>query len=126
MYRSMIGSLLYLTATRPNILQAVCMVARFQADLREIHVTAVKRIFRYIKGTVEYGLWYPRGKDFILLAYSDADWAGCIDDRKSTSGGAFYLGDKLVAWRSKKQDSVSLSTAEAEYIAATTCCTQVL
>ena len=125
-YRSMIGSLLYLTATRPDILQAVCMVARFQANPKETHVTAVKRIFRYLKGTVEYGLWYPRGKDFTLIAFSDADWAGCVDDRKSTSGGAFYLGNNLVGWHSKKQDSVSLSTAEAEYIAATSCCTQIL
>ena len=126
LYRSMIGSLLYLTATRPDILQAVCMVARFQANPRESHVAAVKRIFRYIKGTAEYGLWYPRGRDFMLIAYSDADWAGCVDDRKSTSGGAFYLGERLVASYSKKQDFVSLSTAEAEYITATTCCTQVL
>ncbi|MDL1135888.1 reverse transcriptase domain-containing protein, partial [Yersinia pestis] len=111
-YRSMIGSLLYLTATRPDLLQAVCMVARFQASPTETHLTAVKRIFRYLKGTMELGIWYPKGKSFTLVAYSDADWAGCIDDRKSTSGGAFYLGDRLVAWHSKKQDSVSLSTAE--------------
>src|SRR5579862_2258849 len=125
-YRSMIGSLLYLTATRPDILQAVCMVARFQSSPTEEHLTAVKRIFRFLKGTMELGLWYPKGKSFTLVAYSDADWAGCIDDRKSTSGGAFYLGERLVAWHIKKQDSVSLSTTEAEYIAAATCYTQVL
>ena len=125
-YRSMIGSLLYLTATRPDLLHAVCMVARFQAAPTETHLTAVKRIFRYLKGTMELGIWYPKGKSFTLVAYSDADWAGCVDERKSTSGGAFYLGERLVAWHSKKQDSVSLSTAEAEYIAAATCCTQVL
>lgn len=126
LYRSMIGSLLYLTATRPDILQAVCMVARFQATPKESHVVAVKWIFCYLKGTLDYGLWYPKCKDFTLHAYSDADWAGCVDDRKSTSGGAFFLGSNLVAWHSKKQDSVSLSTAEAEYIAAVSSCTQVL
>ncbi|XXG85800.1 hypothetical protein AAC387_Pa11g0818 [Persea americana] len=90
-YRSMIGSLLYLTATRPDILQAICMVARFQASPAEAHLTAVKRIFRYLKGTMELGIWYPKGKSFILVAYSDTDWAGCVDDLKSTSGGAFFL-----------------------------------
>ncbi|XP_043695672.1 secreted RxLR effector protein 161-like [Telopea speciosissima] len=122
-YRSMIRSLLYLTVSRPDILQAVCMVARFQVGPKETHVAAMKRIFRYLKGSIDYGLWYPRTKDFTLSAYSDANWAGDVDDRKSTSGGAFYLGGSLVAWHSKKQDSVSLSTAEAEYIAATSCCT---
>jgi len=102
MYRSMIGSLLYLIATRPNILQAVCMVARFHASPKETHVTIVKWIFRYLKGTMEYGLWYPKGKDFTLIAFSDVDWVGCVDDRKSTSGGAFYLGDNLVSWHNKK------------------------
>ena len=101
-YRSMIGGLLYLTATRPDILQAICMVARFQASPTKAHLTAVKRIFRYLKGTMELGIWYPKGKSFILVAYSDADWAGCVDDRKSTSGGAFFLGENLVAWHSKK------------------------
>jgi hypothetical protein len=86
----------------------------------------VKRIFRYLKGIEEFGLWYPKGKDLSLIAYTDADWAGCIDDRRSISGATFYLGECLVSWLSKKQSSVSLSTTEAEYIAAATCCTQVL
>ncbi|XP_043710424.1 secreted RxLR effector protein 161-like [Telopea speciosissima] len=119
----MIGSLLYLTTSRPYILQSVCLVARFQANPKESHLLAVKRIFRYLQDTTDFGLWYTMSKDF---AYSDADWARCVDDRKSTSGGAFYLGQSLVAWHSKKQESVSLSTAEAEYIAATTTCTQIL
>jgi hypothetical protein len=101
-------------------------VARFQETPKESHVLALKRIFRYLKGTEEFGLWYPKGKDLSLTAYIDADWAGCIDDRRSTNGATFYLGECLVSWLSKKQSSVSLSTAEAEYIAATTCCTQVL
>jgi hypothetical protein len=101
-------------------------VARFQVASKESHVLAVKRIFRYLKGTKEFGLWYPKGKDLSLIAYTYADWAGCIDDRRSTSGAKFYLGECLVSWLRKKQSSISLSTAEAEYIAATTCCTQVL
>ena len=87
---------------------------------------AVKRIFRYVKGPMDFGLWYPKGNDLTLIAYLDADWAGCVDDRKSTSGTAFFLGGCLVSWSSKKQSSVSLSTAEAEYIAAAACCTQIL
>jgi hypothetical protein len=86
----------------------------------------VKRIFRYLKGTKEFGLWYPKRKDLSLIAYTDVDWVGCIDDQRSTSGATFYLGECLVSWLSKKQSSVSLSTTEVEYIAATTCCTQVL
>jgi hypothetical protein len=83
----------------------------------------VKIIFRYLKGTKEFGLWYSKGKDLSLIAYTDADWAGCIDDRRITSGVEFYLGECLVSWLRKKQSLVSLSTAEAEYIVETTCCT---
>jgi hypothetical protein len=96
-YRSMIGSLLYVTASRPDVMQAVGQVARFQATPKESHVLAVKRIFRYLKGTEEFGLWYPKGKDLSLIAYKDVDWAGCIDDRQSTSGETFYLGECLVS-----------------------------
>jgi len=101
-YRSMIGSLLYLIATRPDILQVVCMVAWFQANSKETHVTTIKWIFRYLKGTMDYGLWYSKGKSFTLTAFSDVDWAGCVDDRKSTIGSAFYLGENLVGWHNKK------------------------
>jgi hypothetical protein len=101
-------------------------VARFQEAPKESHVLVVKRIFRYLKGTEKFGLWYLKGKDLSLTAYIDADWAGCIDDRRSTNGASFYLGECLVSWISKKQSSISLSIAEAEYIAAATCCTQVL
>ena len=121
----MIGSLLYVTASRPDVKQVVGMVARFQSTPKENHVQAVKRISRYLKGTINLGLWYPSKKSFSLRAYSDADWVGCVDDRKSTSGGAFFLGESLVSWISKKHTSISLSTTEAEYIAATKCCTQV-
>ena len=126
LYRSMIGSLLYLTASRPDIMLVVGLVARYQAMPKQNHLLAVKRIFRYLQGTVQYGLWYPKGKRFIFTAYTDADWISSVDDRKSTSGGAFYLGKNLVAWLSKKQTSISLSTTEAEYIVAATCCIQVM
>lgn len=122
----MIGSLLYLTTSRPDIVQVVCMVARFQASPKQSHVNVVRRIFKYLQGTLTYGLWYPKKGDFTLQTYIDAGWAVCVDDRKSTSGGAFFLGDRLVSWHSKKQESISLSTAEAEYIAVATCCSQVL
>ena len=84
---------------------------------------AIKHIFRYLKDTEEHGLYYKRDSSSILYAYSDADWDGCVDDRKSTSGGAFYLRDNLVSWHSKKQESISLSTAKAEYVSATSSCT---
>ena len=121
----MIESLLYVTTSRPDAKQAVGMVARFQAAPKESHVQAVKRIFRYLKGTIHLGLWYPSKNSFSLKSYSDADWDGCVDDGKSTSGGAFFLGESLVSWISKKQTSISLSTTEAEYSATTECCTQV-
>jgi hypothetical protein len=125
-YRSMIGSLLYLCASRPDIMLSVCMCARFQADRKEAHLTAVKRILRYLVYTPKFGLWYPRGSTFDLICYSDADWAGCKINRKSTSGTCQFLGRSLVSWASKKQNSVALSTAEAEYIAADHCCAQLL
>ena len=125
LYRSMIGSLLYLTAGRPDIAFSVGVCARFQAAPKESHLTAVKWIIRYINGTSDYGIWYSRDSNECLAGYYDADWAGCIDDRKSTSGGCFYLGNNLVSWMSKKQNSVSLSTTEAEYIAAASCCAQL-
>jgi len=126
LYRSMIGSLLYLTASRPDIMFSVCMCARFQAAPRECHLTAVKRILRYLKYSPNIGLWYPKGAHFDLVGFSDSDYAGCKVDRKSTSGGCQFLGRSLVSWSSKKQNSVALSTAEAEYISAGSCCAQLL
>jgi hypothetical protein len=113
LYRSMIGSLLYVTTSRPDVMQAVGQVAIFQAAPKETHVLVVKRIFRYLKGTTEFGLWYPKGNEMTMVTYTDADWEGSIDDRRSTSGATFYLGDCLVSWLSKKQSSVSLSTTKA-------------
>eukprot|EP00253_Pinus_taeda_P013081 PITA_13081 len=104
----------------------VGIVGRFQANPKETHLQAIKRIFKYLQGTQNYGLWYPRGTDLTLHAYIDADWAGSMDDRKSTSGGAFFMGPRLVSWFSKKQSSIALSTSEAEYVAAASYCTQLL
>jgi hypothetical protein len=122
----MIGSLLYLTASRTDIMFSVCMCARFQGNPKKAHLSAVKRILRYLKHTPSVGLWYPKGATFELIGYSDSDYAGCKIDRKSTSGGCHLLGRSLVSWTSKKQNSVALSTAEAEYIATSACCTQIL
>ncbi|CAM8947874.1 unnamed protein product [Rhodiola kirilowii] len=126
LYRGMIGSLLYLTASRLDILFSVCLCARFQADPRETHVKAVKRILRYLKGTDDLCLLYPKGGDLRLVAYTDDDYAGCRTDKKSTSGMAQFLGPCLISWGSKKQSSIALSTAEAEYIATAACCAQLL
>ncbi|KAJ9566395.1 hypothetical protein OSB04_002361 [Centaurea solstitialis] len=125
-YRSMVGSLMYLTASRPDIMFATCVCARYQAKPKESHLAAVKRIFRYLKGTPYYGIWYPKGLGFELQAYTDADYGGCNIDRKSTSGHLQFLGNKLVSWASKKQQCVSTSTAESEYVDAASCCSQVL
>jgi hypothetical protein len=117
-YRSMIGSLLYLCASRLDIMLSVCMCARFQFDPRECHLVAVKRILRYLVATPCFGIWYPKGSTFDLIGYSDSDYAGCKVDRKSTSGTCQFLGRSLVSWSSKKQTSIALSTTEAEYVAA--------
>ncbi|CAM8889822.1 unnamed protein product [Rhodiola kirilowii] len=115
LYRGMIGSLLYLTASRPDILFSVYLCVRFQADPRETHVKAVKRILRYLKGTDDLCMFYPRGGELRLEAYTDVDYAGYKTNRKSTSGMVQYLGQCLIFWASKKQSSIALSTAEVEY-----------
>ncbi|GJU15596.1 retrovirus-related pol polyprotein from transposon TNT 1-94 [Tanacetum coccineum] len=125
-YRSMIGSLMYLTASRPDLVFAVCMCARYQSKPTKKHLEAVKRVFRYLQGSINMGLWYPKDTAMALTAYADADHAGCQDTRRSTSGSAQFLGDKLVSWSSKKQTSTSISSTEAEYIAMSGCCAQIL
>jgi uncharacterized membrane protein YciS (DUF1049 family) len=125
-YRSMIGNLLYITTSRPDIMHAVGMVGRYQVAPKQSKLLVVKRIFKYLKGTMDYVLWYPRNQNFQLSVYSDVDWANCVDERKNTSGGAFFLGDSLVSWLSNKKGSIFLSTTEVEYIAPATCYTQVL
>ncbi|GJZ81219.1 putative ribonuclease H-like domain-containing protein [Tanacetum coccineum] len=126
LYRSMIGSLMYLTASRPDIMFAVCACARFQVTPKMSHLHAVKRIFRYLKGQPKLGLWYPRDSPFDLEAFSDSDYAGASLDRKSTTGGCQFLGKRLISWQCKKQTIVANSTTEAEYVAAANCYGQVL
>ncbi|GJY26258.1 retrovirus-related pol polyprotein from transposon TNT 1-94 [Tanacetum coccineum] len=126
LFRGMIGSLMYLTASRPDIQFSTCLCARYQANPKESHLVAVKRIFRYLKGTPNLGLWYPKGSGFDLKAYSDSDYARCNLNRKSTLIGCQILGGKLVCWSVKKQNSMPMSSAEAEYVAAAGCCPQVL
>ncbi|GJV66525.1 retrovirus-related pol polyprotein from transposon TNT 1-94 [Tanacetum coccineum] len=125
-FRGMVGSLMYLTASRPDLVFAVCMCARYQAKPTKKHLEAIKRVFRYLKGTINMGLWYPKDNAMSLTAYADADHAGCQDSRRSTSGSAQFLGDRLVSWSSKKQRSTAISTTEAEYIAMSGCCAQIL
>ncbi|GKE46133.1 hypothetical protein Tco_1477391, partial [Tanacetum coccineum] len=125
-YHSKIGSLMYLTSSRPDIVQAVCYYARYQARPTEKHLKEVKRIFRYLRGTINMGFWYPKDSSFELTDFLDADHAGCIDTHKSTSGGIQFLGNMLVSWKLKKQDCTVMSSAEAEYVALSASCAQVM
>nr|GEX74189.1 retrovirus-related Pol polyprotein from transposon TNT 1-94 [Tanacetum cinerariifolium] len=125
-FRSMVGSLMYLTASRPDLVFAVCMCARYQAKPTKKHLEALKRVFRYLKGTINWGLWYPKDTAMALTAYANADHAGCQDIRRSTSGSAQFLGDKLVNWSSKKHQSTAISTTKTEYIAMSGGCAQIL
>nr|GEV87633.1 uncharacterized mitochondrial protein AtMg00810-like [Tanacetum cinerariifolium] len=122
LYRSMIGSLMYLTFSRPDIMFAVCTCVKFQVNPKILHLYAVKRIFRYLKGQPKLGLWYPKDSSFNLVAYTDSDYAGASLDRKSTTGGCQFLGCRLLSWQCKKQTVVANSTTAAEYIAASNCC----
>nr|GFA79389.1 retrovirus-related Pol polyprotein from transposon TNT 1-94 [Tanacetum cinerariifolium] len=126
-YRSKVRALMYLTASRPDIMHATSYCARYQSQPTEKHLTAVKQIFQYLKDTTHMRLWYLKDIGFELTAFSDLDHAGCLDSGKSTSGGIQFLGgDKLVNWSSKKQDCTSMSFAEAEYVSLSVCITQVL
>nr|GEX96727.1 uncharacterized mitochondrial protein AtMg00810-like [Tanacetum cinerariifolium] len=123
---SMIGSLMYLTSSRPDIMFAIYACARFQVTPKASHLHAVKRIFRYLKGKPHLGLWYPKDSPFNLAFYSDSDYAGASLDRNSTTGGYQFLGCRLISWQCKKQTFVATSSTEAEYVAAASCCAQVL
>ncbi|GJY88909.1 retrovirus-related pol polyprotein from transposon TNT 1-94 [Tanacetum coccineum] len=125
-YRGMIGTLLYLTSSRPDLQFAICMCARYQARPTEKYLHAVKRIFQYLKGSVNRGLWYPKDSSIALTAFAYADHACCQDKRRSTSGSMQLLGDRLVSWSSKRQKSATVSNTEAEYISLSGCCAQVL
>ncbi|KAF2317325.1 hypothetical protein GH714_020179 [Hevea brasiliensis] len=125
-YRSLIGSLLYLTNTRPDIMQAASLLSRFMQNPSKIHYGAARRVLRYLKGTSSYGLWYSNANNLELCGFSDSDWAGSLDDRKSTSGYVFHLGSSAICWNSKKQPSTALSSSEAEYIAVTSAACQAI
>ncbi|GJW68307.1 hypothetical protein Tco_0122731 [Tanacetum coccineum] len=126
LYRSMIGSLMYLTASRPDIMFSIFACARFQVTPEVSHLHDVNKMFRYLKGQPKLGLWYPRDSPFDLEAFSDSDYVGASLDRKSTTGGCQVLGKRLISWQCKKQTIVANSTTKAEYVAATNCCGQVL
>ncbi|GKE63166.1 retrovirus-related pol polyprotein from transposon TNT 1-94 [Tanacetum coccineum] len=126
-YHSIVKALMYLTASRPNIVHATCYCARYQARPTEKHLREVKRIFWYLNNTINMGQWYPKDTGFNLTAFSNSDQAGGLDTRKSTSAGIQFLGgDKLVSWLSKKQDCTSMSSAEVEYVSLSACYAQVL
>ncbi|GKA16963.1 retrovirus-related pol polyprotein from transposon TNT 1-94 [Tanacetum coccineum] len=125
-YRGMVGYLMYLISSRPDLVFAICMCARYQAKPTKKHLYVVKRIFRYLKGTINMGPWCSKDSCIALTAYADADHAGCQDMRKSTSGSLQRLGDRLVSWSSKKQKSTAISSTKAEYIALSGCCAQIL
>ncbi|GJU40582.1 hypothetical protein Tco_1193539 [Tanacetum coccineum] len=125
-YRGMIGSLMYLTASRPELQVVVCMCAQYHARPTENNLHAVKRIFKYLKGTINMGLWYSKDYCIALTAFSDADQTGCQDTRRSTSGSIQLLCDRLASWSSKKQKSTAISSTEAEYIALSGCYAQIL
>ncbi|GKB63092.1 putative ribonuclease H-like domain-containing protein, partial [Tanacetum coccineum] len=126
MYRSMIGSLVYLTSSRPDIMFVVCVCARFQVNPKVSHLLVMKRIFRYLKSQPKLGLWYSKDSPFDLVAYTDSDYVGASLDRKSTTGGCQFLGYRLISWQCKKQIVVANSTIEAEYVDASSCYGQVL
>ncbi|XP_019258692.1 PREDICTED: uncharacterized protein LOC109236907 [Nicotiana attenuata] len=126
MYRGIIGSLLYLTTSRQDIVFSVGLCARFQSNPKESHLKAAKRILRYLKGTQDLVLYYPSGENFDIVGYADGDYAGFLVDTKSTSGMAHFLGSCLISWGTRKQNSVALSTTEVEYVAVASCCANLL
>ncbi|GKC78316.1 hypothetical protein Tco_1129090 [Tanacetum coccineum] len=125
-YRGMIGSLLYLMASRPDIKFGVCLCARFQEDPKTSHLEAVKRIFRYIKGTTHLGLWYPKGTGIETIVYADSDHAGDYVDQKSNIGNCTFMGCCLTSWFSKKQTDLAISTTKAEYVSTEKACLKAL
>ncbi|XP_070031843.1 secreted RxLR effector protein 161-like [Nicotiana tomentosiformis] len=120
-FKSLVGSLRYLTCIRPDILFVVGVVSRFMEAPTSTHLKVTRRILRYLKGTIDFGLFYSCSSDFNLMGFCDSDYAGAIDDRKSTTGFVFFLGDSVIYWSSKIQSIITLSTCEAEYVAATSC-----
>jgi hypothetical protein len=126
LYKQIVGSLMYLTSTRPDIMYAVSLISRYMECPAEAHFLAAKRIFRYLKGTADYGILYKRNSNSAMIGFSDSDYAGSLDDRKSTSGLVFMLNSGAVSWSSKKQQIVALSTTEAEFVAAASTSSQAI
>ncbi|XP_031120833.1 uncharacterized protein LOC116024069 [Ipomoea triloba] len=126
LYRQLVGRLIYLTITRPNISYAIHIVSKFMHSPRHLHLAAVRRIVRYLIGSPTRGLFFPKQSTLHLTAYSDADWAGCPDTRKSITRWCVFLGDALISWKCKKQESVSKSSTEAEYRAMSTACSEIV
>jgi hypothetical protein len=126
MYRQMIGSLMYLTNTRPDICFAVNTLSQYMVEPRHVHLVAAKHVLRYLKGTIDYGLRYVSDHEISLQGFTDSDWAGSVADRKSTSGCCFSFGSAMISWFSRKQTSVAPSTVEAEYIAACSTSSEVV
>ncbi|XP_070668920.1 uncharacterized mitochondrial protein AtMg00810-like [Malus domestica] len=126
LYRRMVGSLLYLTATRPDIMYAASLLSRFMHNSTKIHLGTAKKVLRYISGTLDYGIKYEKGEKAILVGFCDSDWGGSEDDMRSTSGYAFTFGSGIFSWASVKQQSVALSTAEAEYVSAAMATSQAI
>lgn len=125
-FRSLVGGLIYLTHTRPDIAFSVGVVSRFMQNPTKHHFGAAKRILRYVAGTVDYGIWYAANSIFCLQGFSDSDWTGSLEDRKSTSGSIFHIGSGAITWSSKKQATTALSSSEAEYVAATSAACQAV
>ena len=126
LYRQIIGSLMYLTNTRLDIFFHVNTLSHYMVDPRRVHLIAAKHVMRYLKGTLEFGLCYSSDSEFRLFGYTDSDWAGSTADRKRTSGCCFSLGSTMISWLSRKQSNISLSTAEAKYIASCTACCEAI
>ncbi|XP_049360646.1 secreted RxLR effector protein 161-like [Solanum verrucosum] len=125
-FRSLVGGLIYLTHTRPDIEYHVGVISRFMQQPLKVYYGAAKKVLRYIAGTLDFGIWYSKTDNFILCGYTNSDWASSLDDRRSVSANVFTLGSGVVTWSSKKQDTTSLSTSEAEYIAATSAACQAI
>nr|GFA55251.1 uncharacterized mitochondrial protein AtMg00810-like [Tanacetum cinerariifolium] len=125
-YYGMVGTRMYLTSSRLDMVYAICMCARYQARPTKKHLHAMKRIFRYLRGTINRGLWYSKDSGIALIAFANADHAVCQDTRRGTSGSMQLLGDRLVSWSSKRHKSTAISSMEAKYIALSGCCAQVL
>ncbi|KAL3741671.1 hypothetical protein ACJRO7_017180 [Eucalyptus globulus] len=126
LYKQIVGSLMYLTATRPDIIYYVSLISRYMENPTQMHLLAAKRILRYLQGTRDFGLFYKNGEKSDLLGFTDSDYAGDQDDRRSTSGYAFMFGTGAISWSSKKQPIVTLSSTEAEFVAATASACQAI